>query len=114
VKYVIEDDMTSAANIQPLMDDLQHYMDQHDYVLLTLCMDVLNAAAAPGVSAPSPFGLEPTTVRTILQKVTSHPHTHSFDICEVNPSLDENGRTVKLGAYFIYEALNNLLGGQGS
>lgn len=114
VKYVIEDDMTSAANIQPLMDDLQHYMDQHDYVLLTLCMDVLNAASAPGVSAPSPFGLEPTTVRTILQKVTSHPHTHSFDICEVNPSLDENGRTVKLGAYFVYEALNNLLGGQGS
>ncbi|HBT71152.1 MAG TPA: formimidoylglutamase, partial [Lysinibacillus sp.] len=68
----------------------------------------------PGVSAPSPFGLDPSTVRTILQKVTAHPHTHSFDVCEVNPLLDENGRTVKLGAYFVYEALNNLLRGQGS
>jgi len=75
---------------------------------------VLNAAFAPGVSAPSPFGLDTTTVRIILQKVISHPKTHSFDICEVNPSLDENGRTVKLGAYFVYEALNNLLKGQGS
>lgn len=112
VNYVLEENMTPENNAQ-IMDDLQQFMDHHDYVLLTLCMDVLNAAFAPGVSAPSPFGLDPTTVRTILQKVTSHPNTHSFDICEVNPSLDENGRTVKLGAYFVYEALNNLLRGQG-
>ncbi|WP_342440715.1 formimidoylglutamase [Lysinibacillus sp. FSL K6-0075] len=113
VKYVYEDQMT-VANQQQLSAELQHYMDQHDYILLTLCMDVLNAAFAPGVSAPSPFGLDPSTVRTILQQVTSHPHTHSFDICEVNPLLDENGRTVKLGAYFVYEALNNLVRRQGS
>ena len=112
VNYVLEENMTPENNAQ-ITDDLQQFMDHHDYVLLTLCMDVLNAAFAPGVSAPSPFGLDPTTVRTILQKVTSHPNTHSFDICEVNPSLDENGRTVKLGAYFVYEALNNLLRGQG-
>lgn len=93
------------------MDQLQEFMDSHDTILLTLCMDVLNAAFAPGVSAPSPFGLAPGIVRSIIQKVTSHPNTHSFDICEVNPSHDENGRTVKLGAYFVYEALNNLLKG---
>ncbi|QGG51885.1 formimidoylglutamase [Lysinibacillus pakistanensis] len=113
VKYILEENMTAENKVQ-ILNDLQHYMDNHDYVLLTLCMDVLNAAFAPGVSAPSPFGLDTSTVRTILQKVTSHPKTHSFDICEVNPSLDENGRTVKLGAYFVYEALNNLLKGQGS
>ncbi|MFJ7953205.1 formimidoylglutamase [Lysinibacillus sp. NPDC096418] len=112
VKYVLEDDLTTENHAQ-IMHQLQQFMDSHDYILLTLCMDVLNAAYAPGVSAPSPFGLEPTTVRAIIQKVTSHPHTHSFDICEVNPSLDENGRTVKLGAYFIYEALNNLIKGNG-
>lgn len=108
VNYVLEENMTPENKAQ-IMHDLQHYMDNHDYILLTLCMDVLNAAFAPGVSAPSPFGLDPKTVRTILQQVTSHPNTHSFDICEVNPSLDENGRTVKLGAYFVYEALNHLL-----
>lgn len=111
VDYVLENDLT-ANNQMQIINQLQHFMDNHDTVLLTLCMDVLNAAFAPGVSAPSPFGLEPTTVRSIIQKVTSHPHTHSFDICEVNPSLDENGRTVKLGAYFVYEALNNLLKGE--
>ncbi|MFJ7731705.1 formimidoylglutamase [Lysinibacillus sp. NPDC097231] len=112
VHYVLEEDMNPENNAQ-IMQDLQQFMENHDYILLTLCMDVLNAAFAPGVSAPSPFGLNPTTVRKILQKVTSHPNTHSFDICEVNPSLDENERTVKLGAYFVYEALNNLLKRQG-
>ncbi|MEB2298589.1 formimidoylglutamase [Lysinibacillus xylanilyticus] len=111
VNYVLEDNLT-PENMAQILHDLQQFMDNHDYILLTLCMDVLNAAFAPGVSAPSPFGLDPKTVRTILQKVTSHPNTHSFDICEVNPSLDENGHTVKLGAYFVYEALNNLLRGQ--
>ncbi len=112
VNYVLEDNLT-PENMAQTLHDLQQFMDNHDYILLTLCMDVLNAAFAPGVSAPSPFGLNPKTVRTILQTVTSHPNTHSFDICEVNPSLDENGHTVKLGAYFVYEALNNLLRGQG-
>ena len=111
VEYVLEDDLT-AENHSQIMNQLQQFMDNHDYILLTLCMDVLNTAFAPGVSAPSPFGLEPKIVRSIIQKVTTHPHTHSFDICEVNPLLDENGRTVKLGAYFVYEALNNFLKGK--
>lgn len=110
VAYVLEDDLTSENNAQ-IMNQLQEFMDRHDAILLTLCMDVLNAAFAPGVSAPSPFGLAPEIVRSIIQKVTSHPNTHSFDICEVNPSHDENGRTVKLGAYLVYEALDNLLKG---
>jgi formiminoglutamase len=113
VKYVLEEQMT-AENHTNIMNDLQQFMDKHDYILLTLCMDVVNTAFAPGVSAPSPFGLDTKTVRSLIQKVASHPHTHSFDICEVNPLLDENGQTVKLGAYFVYDALNHLIRGNGS
>ncbi|TKI47501.1 formimidoylglutamase [Lysinibacillus tabacifolii] len=113
VNYVLEEQMTADNNAH-IMNDLQQFMDNHDYILLTLCMDVVNTAYAPGVSAPSPFGLDPKTVRAVIQKVASHPHTHSFDICEVNPLLDENGQTVKLGAYFVYDALNNLLRRNGS
>ena len=45
------------------------FISRHDAVILTLCMDVLEAAAAPGVSAPSPFGLHPKVVRSIIRKV---------------------------------------------
>ncbi|MEZ7172760.1 formimidoylglutamase [Sporosarcina sp. OR05] len=104
VTYVHEDEMM-PGQLGQLMDSLDAFMDKHDAVLLTLCTDVLNAAYAPGVSAPSPFGLEPTTVREIIRKVVGHEKTCSFDICEVNPSLDENNRTVKLGAHFVNEAV---------
>lgn len=105
VEYVYEDQM-STGNTESVLND---FIDKHDYILLTLCTDVLNAAFAPGVSAPSPFGLDPKVVRSIIQTVASNDKTLSFDISEVNPLLDESNRTVKLGAYLINEAIISFL-----
>ncbi|MFE4430873.1 arginase family protein, partial [Peribacillus butanolivorans] len=55
------------------------------------------------VSAPSSFGLSGKIVRELIRKITSHKKTISFDICEVNPSLDYDNRTVKLAANLINE-----------
>ena len=88
VTYEYEDLMIHG-HLENLMAALEDFMDQHDAVMLTLCTDVVNAAFAPGVSAPSPFGLDPSTVRAIIRKVAGHEKTRSFDICEVNPALDE-------------------------
>lgn len=111
-RYEYEENM-QAGQLENLTERLQNFIEENDYIMLTLCTDVLNAAFAPGVSAPSPFGLEPTVVRTIIRTVTAHEKTHSFDISEVNPSLDENNRTVKLGAYLVNEAIMSMLGGNG-
>ena len=108
VTYVHEDEMI-PGHLDELMTALDNFIAEHDTVMLTLCTDVLNATFAPGVSAPSPFGLEPSTVRAIIRKVAAHEKTRSFDICEVNPALDENERTVKLGAHFVNEAIVNLM-----
>ncbi len=99
VTYLYEDDMDSLAG------SLDPFINEHDFIFLTLCTDVLNAAFAPGVSAPSPFGIDPVVVRSIIRKVTVHDKTLSFDISEVNPVLDENNRTVKLAAYLVNEAI---------
>ncbi|ASJ54812.1 formimidoylglutamase [Brevibacillus formosus] len=108
VRCVYEEEMTDAR-----MDEISlfvsEFIEKHDHIMLTLCTDVLNAAFAPGVSAPSPFGLTPMVVRTLIRTVAAHKKTLSFDICEVNPVLDENGRTVKLGAYLTNEAIMGLL-----
>lgn len=108
VTYVFEEDM-QPWELESTLNALSDFMDQHDYVLLTLCTDVLNAAFAPGVSASSPFGLDPTTVRSLIRVVVAHEKTGSFDISEVNPKLDENKRTVKLGAYLVNEAITAFL-----
>ncbi|MFC4409695.1 formimidoylglutamase [Chungangia koreensis] len=101
VSYILEEELELSLTF----NKIEEFMERNDYVLFTLCMDVLNAAFAPGVSATSPFGLHPATVRNIIRKIATSPKTLSFDICEVNPSVDENGRTVKLGAYFVNEAI---------
>lgn len=110
VIYEYEENM-QIGHMDKLTSALEAFIKQHDTILLTLCTDVLNAAFAPGVSAPSPFGLDPAIVRSIIRTVTSHEKTLSFDISEVNPVLDENNRTVKLGAYLVNEAITSFLGG---
>lgn len=109
-RYMYEEEM-SDGSVETIATALNEFIEQHDHVMLTLCTDVLNAAFAPGVSAPSPFGLTPGMVRTIIRTVATHKKTLSFDICEVNPAVDENGRTVKLGAYLTNEVIMAFLGG---
>lgn len=111
VTYVTEQEITAGALYETL-EKLDAFIEEQDAVLLTLCSDVLNAAFAPGVSAPSPFGLDPLIVRTLIQTAASHEKTLSFDISEINPSLDVNHQTVKLGAYLTNEAIAALLGGR--
>ncbi|MFS0574068.1 formimidoylglutamase [Sporosarcina sp. 179-K 3D1 HS] len=108
--YLYEEDLT-VGPMENAVQAIEAFIANHDYIMLTLCTDVLNAAFAPGVSAPSPFGLDPSIVRTIIRTVTSKENTLSFDISEVNPSVDENNRTVKLGAYLTNEAITTFLGG---
>nr|WP_106782962.1 formimidoylglutamase [Lysinibacillus timonensis] len=103
VQYYLDEQLDSAEFTQ----GLTNFMDAQDVLLVTLCMDVLNASEAPGVSAPSPFGLSAIKVRDILRKMVSHQKTVSFSICEVNPLLDVDNRTAKLGAYFINEVIIN-------
>ena len=111
VTYIYEEEM-HRGQFEQVNTALEKFIQKHDYIMLTLCTDVLNAAFAPGVSAPSPFGLDPTIVRAIIKAVTSHDKVLSFDISEVNPTMDENNRTVKLGAYLTNEAITSFLGGR--
>lgn len=111
VQYILEEDMHYGQMVQ-LNTEIEKFIQENDWIILTLCTDVLNAAFAPGVSAPSPFGLDPFIVRAIIKTVTSHEKVLSYDISEVNPIMDENNRTVKLGAYLTNEAITSFLGGR--
>lgn len=83
---------------------------------LTICMDVFDAAFAPGVSAPASGGLTPHHVRQLVERVMSSGKVAAIDIAEVAPSLEsvhqglsttptdhasEPGRTARLAAWLI-------------
>lgn len=106
VDYILEEDL-SLNEMDETKQRINEFVKKNDFIILTLCTDVIDSAYAPGVSAPSPFGLNPKLVRAIIRHVVSNEKILSFDISEVNPSLDENNKTVTLAAHLINEVLLN-------
>lgn len=107
VQYVLEEQLTEQSE-ELWKQSIQAFIDKQDVVIVTLCMDVVNASVAPGVSAPSVFGLSPHIVRNLLRYIMQFDKVISFDICEVNPSVDEGERTSKLAAHFVNEVVYQL------
>jgi len=82
---------------------IKDYVSTLNEVYLSIDMDVLDPAYAPGVSNPEPCGLSPTMVREIVEEICSIK-LGGLDVVEVNPLFDF-GQTSCYAAYFIYTAL---------
>ncbi len=104
VNYILEEDIT-FDKIEEVKRKINNFIEKNEFIILTLCTDVIGSTYAPGVSAPSPFGLEPKIIRALMRHIVSNSKITSFDICEVNPSLDEGGKTVSLAASLLNDAL---------
>lgn len=68
-----------------------------------LDIDVVRAADAPGVSAPNPIGMSGDAFHRIGAIAGSDPRSRIFEITEVNPTYDIDGRTARLAAAAIYQ-----------
>lgn len=90
---------------------IAEFIKKADKLYLTIDLDVFAAAHAPGVSATAFNGINPDGLflecfRTILHS----GQLAGMDIAELNPSLDVDQRTAKLGAALIFEAVTYFLG----
>lgn len=105
VSYVLEKDIYQIDKTFKIIDE---FSKKKDYVIYTICTDSVNQAYAPGVSAPAPFGLEPSIVRAITERIVLQPNFLSFDVSEVNPLLDIGNKTARLMAYIVSEIMLHL------
>jgi formimidoylglutamase len=64
-------------------------------------LDVLDAAFAPGVSAMNPCGLAPAQLAGPLRRLGRDPRVRCFDIMELNPLHDQEGRTAKVAVHLF-------------
>lgn len=89
------------------MDAVKKFTDKWladiDLFYLTLDLDSVCAANAPGVSAPNATGLSPFVVQEIILQLLSSGKLLSMDIAELSPVYDEDDRTAKLAAGYIYK-----------
>ncbi len=89
---------------------IRSFIAECSAVYLTFCLDVLPAATAPGVSAPSAFGVPlqraVALLRVALDACAGHGSANKLlmaDVAELNPAFDEAGRTARTAARIVYE-----------
>lgn len=109
VRYTLARDITPAA-LPTLQRELLEFAGAHDALYVTVCADVFNAAHAPGVSAPQPFGLAPEPVLELLRPLWKTGRVAGFDIAEVSPRFDTDNRTAQLAAVLVFAFVNTLAG----
>jgi formiminoglutamase len=79
--------------------------DQAAAVFWGLDVDVVNAAEAPGVSAPNPLGLSGAELCEVAALAGAEPRTRILEVSEVNTAYDVDGRTARLAAAAIWHYL---------
>jgi agmatinase len=71
-------------------------------VYLSIDMDVLDPAYAPGVGNPEPYGMTPLELRTAIR--TLSPRVIGFDMVEITPDYDM-GMSALVGAKLVRDFL---------
>lgn len=95
-------------------DTINHAFDrlaQSPVSFLSIDIDSIDAAHAPGVSARNPAGLTPTLAGDLAERAGRTPSLRHFEIVELNPLRDDPpfdpsnpataGRTARLVAYLF-------------
>jgi len=69
-------------------------------------LDVLDAAHAPGVSALNPAGLSVREAAAWVHFCGANPCVRCFDLMELNPAFDPDGRTARVAAHLFLTFLH--------
>lgn len=77
------------------LSKVQKFIQQRDFIYLTICMDVFEASIASGVSAPAWNGISLNHAMNVINLLKESSKLISADICELNPEFDINNQTVK-------------------
>ncbi|MFI6869159.1 formimidoylglutamase [Nocardia sp. NPDC050406] len=110
VRYLLDDDCghTAAARF---VDD---FLTDVDLVHLTIDLDVLPAAVAPGVSAPAAFGVPLEVVQAVCDRVAASGKLAICDVAELNPTLDLDNRTARTAARLLHRIVTRRTPRDGS
>jgi formiminoglutamase/agmatinase len=79
-----------------------------DMVYVSVDLDVLDATAAPGVSAPTPGGITTRELFRLVRLLATDHRVAGFEVVECAPRLDTTDRTAAAGARTVAHFLSAL------
>lgn len=100
--WLLDDDCQDTA--EPLAF-VQRFLEDVDEVYLSIDLDVLPAAAAPGVSAPAALGVPSFVIQSVCDAVVDSGKLIHLDVTELSPRFDTDQRTAKVAARLIHRVI---------
>jgi agmatinase len=98
--------LESASQLAAVLDAIRQRLALHGQppLYLSLDIDVLDPAFAPGTGTPEPGGLTTNQVLTLLEELAGLPFV-GMDCVEVAPPYDHAELTSQAAAYFVWTYL---------
>jgi agmatinase len=98
--------LESPAQLAPVLNSIRQRLATHDNppVYLSLDIDCLDPAFAPGTGTPEPGGMTSAQVMTVLEELADLPFV-GMDCVEVSPPFDHAELTSNAAASFIWTYL---------
>ncbi len=97
----------SMEGLQETCDAVMTAASRFDALYLSIDIDSVDPAFAPGTGYPEPGGLTSRELIYLVQRLRKMKNIMMADIVEINPDKDINGMTVLLGAKILCELYSN-------
>ena len=78
-------------------------------IYISIDLDCLDPAFAPGVSVPTPCGINPLELTFFIQQILTKTKIIGCDIVELSPSFDINNITANFAARLFKEILGSII-----
>lgn len=100
--HYVRDDELGLLELPQRLAELQQRLAQVDAVYLTIDIDGLPHAMAPGVSAPAARGVPMDVVEPLLDVVATSGKLKLMDVAELSPPWDRDNVTARVAARLIH------------
>ena len=97
-----EDHEIREGSLERIGAELDAFAAGCDALYLTFDLDVLPADEAPGVSAPAAHGVSLALLEPLIRRLKTSGKLRLADVAELNPALDQDGRTARVAARLIH------------
>lgn len=100
--WLLDDD---CQEVEGPREFVLRFLDEVDEVYLSIDLDVLPAANAPGVSAPAALGVPPFVIQAVCDAVVDSGKLVHLDVTELSPRFDTDQRTGRIAARLIHRVI---------
>jgi len=107
VKYILDTDFTEQ-NIKKMKKKIDKFLEQKEYIYITIDTDAFYASQVPAVSAPAARGIDVIFSYEILKYLFKNykKRIKLLDLAEFNPKYDINNIGKKTIARLVYDIVD--------